>query len=175
MEKFEYRAYIKTRVLLGKSATEIANELNLAHADQAPKYRTVSKWVALFREGREELNDGLRSGRPITVHTSANIELVRQITEIDPHSTFDDIMAESSINRYTLGEIIHDSLGLRKLASRWIPHELTDKNRNDRVQACRENLAKFKEGKWRLCDVITGDESWFYLRQIGHKSLTPAG
>ena len=43
-------------------------------------------------------------------------------------------------------------------------HDLTDKNRKDRVDACRENLAKFKEGKWRLCDVITGDESWFYLR-----------
>ena len=51
-----------------------------------------------------------------------------------------------------------------------MPHELSDKNRRDRVEACRENLAKFSEGKWRLCDVITGDESWFYLRQIGHKS-----
>ncbi len=41
---------------------------------------------------------------------------------------------------------------------------------DQRVEACRENLAKFEECKWRLCDVITGDESWFYLRQIGHKS-----
>ncbi|CAF4590519.1 unnamed protein product, partial [Didymodactylos carnosus] len=170
MEKFEYRAYIKTRVLLRKSAVEIANELKLAHGDQAPKYSTVARWVALFKEGREELNDDPRSGRPIIVHTAANIELVRQIIEADPHSTFDDIMAQSSINRYTLGEIIHDSLGLRKLASRRIPHELADKNRKERVEACRENLARFKEGKWRLCDVITGDEPWFYLRQIGHKS-----
>ena len=34
---------------------------------------------------------------------------------------------------------------------------------------CEENLAKFKEGKWRLSDVLTGDESWFYHRQIGKK------
>ena len=158
MEQFEYRAYIKTRTLLGLSANEISNELTQVYGAQAPKYRTVAKWTALFKEGRSDLKDDPRSGRPITVHTSANIELVRQIIECDPHSTFDDIMAETSINRFTLGEIIHDSLGMKKLASRWIPHKLTDKNRKERIEACRENLAKFKEGKWRLCDVITGDE-----------------
>ena len=56
---------------------------------------------------------------------------------------------------------------MRNLA---LPHELTDKNRQDRVEACRENLDKITKGKWRLCNIITCDESWFYLRQIGHKS-----
>ena len=27
----------------------------------------------------------------------------------------------------------------------------------------------FREGKWRLCYVVTGDESWFFYRQIGRK------
>ena len=27
----------------------------------------------------------------------------------------------------------------------------------------------FEENKWRLYDVLTGDESWFYHRQIGLK------
>ena len=79
MEKVEYRAYIKTRTLLGISATEISKELESAHGTQAPKYSTVAKWTALFREGRIDLNDDLRSGRQITVHTAANIEFVRQI------------------------------------------------------------------------------------------------
>ena len=47
MEKFEYRAYIKTRDLLGESAVNITNELELVHGDQAPKYRTVAKLVSL--------------------------------------------------------------------------------------------------------------------------------
>ncbi len=47
---------------------------------------------------------------------------------------------------------------------------MSDENRQERVEACRKNLAKFQDKQWRLCDVITGDESWFYLRQIGHKS-----
>jgi len=170
MEKIEYRAYIRTRALLGIPATEITEELVIAHGSLAPKYRTVAKWTALFLAGREELEDDPRSGRPITACTPANIELVWLVIEADPHSAYDDIEAETHVSRTKLQEIIHGVLKLRKLTSRWVPHELTEKNRKDRVDACTENLAKFKENKWRLCDVITGDESWFYLRQIGSKA-----
>ncbi|XP_065642595.1 histone-lysine N-methyltransferase SETMAR-like [Hydra vulgaris] len=93
MEKFEYRAYIKTRALLGVSAQAISDELVLVHGNQAPKYSTVAKWNTLFKDGRESLEDDPRSGHPRTTN-----------------------------------------------------------------------------GPWRLCDIITGDESWFYLRQVGHKS-----
>ena len=41
-----------------------------------------------------------------------------------------------------------------------------EQNRMDRVEACKENLALFRYGPWRLYDIITGDESWFYLRQL---------
>ena len=58
---------------------------------------------------------------------------------------------------------------MKKLVSRWVPHELTEQNRKDRVRMCLENLAKFEDGTWRLCDVVTGDESWFYWRQVGKK------
>jgi len=170
MEKIEYRAYIKTRALLGVSATSITNELHLVHKDNAPQYSTVAKWTALFKSGREHLEDDPRSGRPITSFTQANIALVQDIVNSNPHATYEIIEAESSINQFTIHEILHVALRLRKLTSRWIPHDLSDANRRERVEACRENLAKFQEGKWRLCDVITGDESWFYLRQIGHKS-----
>ena len=27
----------------------------------------------------------------------------------------------------------------------------------------------FEENKWRLYDIVTGEESWFYYRQIGRK------
>ena len=34
---------------------------------------------------------------------------------------------------------------------------------------CSENLDKFEDGTWRLYDIVTGDESWFYCRQVGMK------
>lgn len=170
MQKIEYRSYIQTRFLLGKTATEIHKELNLAYNENAPKYSTVAKWVALFKEGRESLEDNPRSGRPITVYTNENIDLVRNLIEEDPHLSCAELEAITSVNHYTLLEILHNALGMRKLTSRWIPHQLTAKNIQERVAACRENLRLIEEGKLRLCDIITGDESWFYLIPIWNKS-----
>jgi hypothetical protein len=70
--------------LLEVSPTEITKELFLAHGDQAPTYKTVCKWTALFKNGRESLADDPRSGRPITVFTEVNIELIRQLIEENP-------------------------------------------------------------------------------------------
>lgn len=170
MEKVEYRAYIKTRTVLGIPATDIYKELAVAWGDDAPQYRTVAKWVALFKEGRESLDDDPRSGRPITKFTSANIDLVKQLLDEDPHATYDEIEVETSLSHWMIHEIIHVALRMRKLTSRWIPHELTDEQRAKRVETSKFILAKFNEGKWRLGDIITGDESWFYLRQLARKS-----
>ena len=60
---------------------------------------------------------------------------------------------------------------MRKLTSRWIPHNLSEENKKERFRICRQNLAKLKSGKWRLCDVVTGDESWMYHWQIKKKCL----
>ena len=46
---------------------------------------------------------------------------------------------------------------------------MSAENRQDRVKICQENLAMFEENMWRLYDVVAGDESLFYHRQIGHK------
>ena len=32
-----------------------------------------------------------------------------------------------------------------------------------------ENLAKFEKCNWRLYDIMTGDEYWLYLKQVGRK------
>jgi len=63
-------------------------------------------------------------------------------------------------------------LKLKKISSRWIPHELTEQNSKERVRICKHNLEKFKSNKWKLCDVVTGDEYWFYHRHIGKKKST---
>ncbi|CAF1552172.1 unnamed protein product [Rotaria sp. Silwood1] len=59
---------------------------------------------------------------------------------------------------------------MRKVTSRWVAHQLTDEQKQKRLRICRQNLEKFRNGTWHLCDVITGDETWIYHRQIGRKS-----
>lgn len=169
MKSENLRFYIQIRFKLGIDIKTITDELKTALPDNAPSLSTVSRWYKHFKGGSDRLEDIQRSGRPITEITDVNIQRVRMAIEQDPYCTYDDIEAETFLSRSTIFRIIHECLKMRKITSRWVPHELSDKNRQERVKICQQNLAKFKENKWRLCDVITGDEAWFYHRQIGRK------
>ena len=68
-----------------------------------------------------------------------------------------------------INRIIHDELKLKKLCARWVPHQLTEKYKQQRMEICQENLDKLESGQWHLCDIITGDEIWIYHRSIGSK------
>lgn len=115
------RYYIRIRTILGIAPKAIHEELATALGPDAPAYRTVAKWAERFREERENVNDDPRSGRPVSEVTDKNIELVRQVIINDPHSTYDDIIAETFLSHGTIERIIHDHLKMRKVTSRWVP------------------------------------------------------
>ena len=48
---------------------------------------------------------------------------------------------------------------MRKITTRWVPQYLTEKNRQDMVNFCKENLAIYRDGSGRLCDILTRDET----------------
>lgn len=169
MNKEALRFYIQTRTILGLKATAIHEELITAYGDKIISYPTVLKWWKLFNVGDMELEDKPRSGRPVTATTEENIQEVQRIIDEDPHCTYDDIEEETSLSHGTINNIIHNHLELRKITSRWVPYELTPEQKQERVNICKENLKKFNEGSGRLCDIVTGDETWIYLRQVGRK------
>lgn len=170
MEKSDYRSYIKTRTSLGETPTTIHQDLVTVYGSQAISYSTVLRWSNYFRDGGMEIEDQPRSGRPVTETTIENIERVLSIIEEDPHSTYDDIEAETLLSRGTIETIIHEHLKKKKITSRWVPHELTPAQKKERVKICKEILEKIQSGSWRLGDIITGDETWIYFRQIGRKA-----
>ena len=169
MNKKNFRFYIKVRTALNIPARIIYDELCSVFGDQAPALRTVEWWSKLFREGREDVEDEERPGRPITETTSENIEQVRSLINDNPHITIQEMEVQTGLSHGTIHRIISDHLNLKKLTARYIPKQLTDSQKAERVRICKENLEKFESGAWRLCDVITGDESWFYHKHIGRK------
>jgi len=174
MSTENFRFYIKVRTALNIQARIIHDELYSVYGDQAPFLTTVKRWSKLFREGREEIEDESRPGRPITETTSENIEEIRLLINDDPYLTIEELQEQTDLSYGTVHRIITDHLNLRKVTARYIPKDLTDFQRAERVRLCKENLAKFQQGTWRLCDIITGDESWFYHKQIGRKSSNAA-
>ena len=102
--------------------------------------------MALLKESRDSFEDDPCSRRLITIHSQRNIDRLGQVIQRNSHSTYDNIITETPVNKFTLGEIKHEFLLMRKLDSRWIPHNLTEKNLQGRVKVCSKNLAKVMRG-----------------------------
>jgi len=174
MSKENFRFYIKVRTALNIPPGVIYDELYSVYSEQAPSYATVKRWAKSFNEGREEIEDEARPGRFVTETTSDNIEEVRLLIDDDPHITIEEVQEQTGLSHGTVQRIITDHLNLRKITARYIPKDLTDFQRAERVRICQQNLAKFQEGSWRLCDIIAGDKSWFNHTQLGRKSSNTA-
>jgi len=65
-ENIEEGYAIKFCVKLNKSATETFASLTKAYADATLSRTVVFKWHKVFKEGRENVEDDPRSGRPIS-------------------------------------------------------------------------------------------------------------
>jgi len=78
-ENIEQRYAIKFCVELNKSATEIFASLIEAYGDATLSRSMVFKWHKAFKEGRENVEDDSRSGRPISSTNDQNVEVVRAV------------------------------------------------------------------------------------------------
>ena len=134
------------------------NELVAFAPRQTPHYATVKRFSSKLKNGHQSLENKQRSGRPITAVIPDNINKVLSAIEENPYVTYAELVAETSLSIGNISTIIYEHLELRKTS-----HTFTPQNMAFRVRLCKENLAKFKNCNWRSGDVITGDESWFYL------------
>jgi len=82
-ENIEQRYAIKFCVKLNKSATETFASLTETSGDVTLSRTVVFKWHKVFKEGRENVEDDPRSGRPISSTNDRNVETVRAVIAKD--------------------------------------------------------------------------------------------
>ena len=100
---------------MGIEAKTVYGELTTALGPNAPPYHGVTWWTSRFLEEREDASDDPRFARPVSELTDENIEMVRQIINNDSlRSTYDEIIAETSLSHATIERIIHDCLKMKK-------------------------------------------------------------
>ena len=73
---------IKFCVKLKKSATETLAMIQKAYGKDALSKAQVFRWHKVFREGREDVEDEERVGRPSTSHTSDNVAKVKAVLDV---------------------------------------------------------------------------------------------
>jgi len=162
MTSAEQRTNLKFLVKLGKTPSEALELLQQVYGDETMSRSRVFEWHKRFREGRQDVEDDPRSGRPSTSRTDANVERVRQAVRGDRRMTVRLIASELDMNRDSVWKIITEDLGMRKICAKMVPKLLTDEQKDRRLQVCKDILERLDTEPDLLRRVITGDESWVF-------------
>lgn len=81
---------------------------------------------AEFNRGGRLLKDEFREGHPNSVVLPENIDIVREMIKLDRHVTYREIEASLGMSSTIVNSILHKHLGVKKICSRWIPHNFTN-------------------------------------------------
>ena len=161
--RYDIRIIIKFSVLLGKSATDIHTDLLAAIGDRAPSIQTTRKWMRAISEGRIDMDDDSRSGRPMSACGDAGVSAVEQSLADDRRKSCEEIADELPISSSSVHRILTEKLDKKKMFSKWVPHLLTPEQKEARVKFSRQFLRRFRREHNRFIDrIVTGDETWVY-------------
>jgi [histone H3]-lysine36 N-dimethyltransferase SETMAR len=158
-----FRAMIYYDFRRGLSRQECMDQLRSTFGEEAPHFATIKRWFNEFSRGRRCLTDEFREGRPKSAVLPETIDAVRVMIMEDRHITYREIESSLDISMTSINKILHDHLAVKKICSRWIPHNLTKAQKERRVDWCKEMLKKFDRGASKaVYNIYTGDESWIY-------------
>ena len=139
----EQRVYCKIRAQLGFLPTEIHADLQKVYRNGALKYATVCKLVCCFNDGRESIENDLRVSRPVSVLTEKNVATVKTLIEEDARYTVQEIEELSGIHSSSVLKILRERHGLHKICACWVPHLLTDEQKQSRVTLESQVIEKY--------------------------------
>ena len=81
----------------------------------------------------------------------------------DARYTVQEIEELSGIHSSSVLKILHERLGLRKICACWVPHLLSDEQKQSGVRLASQVIEKYdKCDPSRLEEIVTGDETWIY-------------
>ena len=107
--KLEQRSWIKLQVARCPSTHACFQGLCEAYGDAGLPYLKVAWWIKAFREGRDAVQDNLRTGRS---HVENNtIQLLVSLLNADRRWTARELAAEVGVCHKTVLHILHDILG----------------------------------------------------------------
>ena len=115
--------------------------------------RTCRRWYEKFETGDFDLSNKPRSGRPSLIDD----DVVKAMLEQDLFLTTSEIAERLNSAQQIISDHIR-KIGLVWKYSKWVPHELNQKNLDNRVVICTSLLVRNKIEPF-LNRMITGDEN----------------
>ena len=157
----EQRAYIKIECAGGASPAEVVRRLNrILGTERALSESWIMRLCREFNNGRRTGIECLqRSGRPRTATGDENIEQMIAIIAQTDGMTAEEISLHLGVSESSVLRMLHQ-VGYQYVRSRWVPHELSEGQRNTRVELARSYLQRYEQDNSLLDRIIAVDETW---------------
>lgn len=171
LNKRDVRVIIYYNFKRGLSKQECFDEMCSVLGQEVPSVRTVERWYLQFKRGEFELDDDPRPGRPAEVQVPENITRVEKAIREDRRITYRQLEELLNIPISSLHNIVKKHLNVKKLCTLWVPHTLSEHQKQQRVQWAQSMVKKFDNGQSKsVSSIITGDETWIYYYDVPTKS-----
>jgi len=147
-----------------QSAAEIHRSLCRVYGDNVMSDSCVREWCRKFRDVCTDVHDeGGQRRHPIV--TDELVKKVDQCVGVKRRFTISKLSEEfPQTSRTTLYRIVTDRLGYHKFCVRWIPKQMTDFHKTQRMGSALTFLQRYwEEGDEFLDRIVTGDETWVQL------------
>jgi len=138
---------LKLKLWGGKNPTKIRNALHEVCGNNVVDRSAVSRWASCFREGRVSVQDGPRSGRPVTATDDTSAVIVSTLLE-DRRESHEEVAHEANMSTTSVFRIVTQTLQKRKVAVKLVPYQLSKKQKAARKRVAEELLRCYEaEGK----------------------------
>jgi len=158
----EQRYAIKFCVKLRKSGSETLQLLRTAYGDAVLSSSQVLRWYKVFKDGRGDVEDEQRAGRPSSSRTENSVARVKAVLDRDRRLSVRLLAEEVGLPKTDVHRIITEDLHMRKICAKLVPKNLSDEQKDNCVLVSRELLDCVTSEPNFLQGVITGDETWVF-------------
>jgi uncharacterized ferritin-like protein (DUF455 family) len=143
--------------LRGASKEQMILQIKETYGDGVTHVRSVQRWTHDFAARRTELDALPRPGRPTDPE---NADRIWELLESKPYISQKTRSRRLNLHHDIVHEILTEELGLRKVNFKWIPHSLTESQKQEHIKISMELLPFLEEfSPQKLADVFTGNES----------------
>ncbi|UYV69995.1 hypothetical protein LAZ67_7001419 [Cordylochernes scorpioides] len=146
--------------------------LTVAYGGATLDRSNVYRWYKMFSEGREDVNDEERAGRPSISTTGEKINEVEKMILANRRITIREVAEDLNISIGSCHSIFINDLGMRRVAAKFLPKLLNCDQKQHRMNIAKEMLDSVRDDLNFLQRVITGNEAWFYGYDVETKVIS---
>ena len=136
----DQRICIKFCVKNEIKCNEVCEMLITAYGESAMSKTRAYKWYKRFQDGREDVEDDERPGRPSKSTTDKNVERVKEMVMNDSRITIREAADDVGISIDSWHEIFSNVLGMKRVAAKFVPKLLNFEQKQRRMEVPQESL-----------------------------------